>query len=1001
MAWDVNGEAPLNPLGITRIQVLRETLSNLIDNNLYAVNAGVSMFSRSSLGISWPVVELSADASTTDATVTPGMFNNGDMIKQLIYLHEPAGGTATVSAMTEAANYFRGQAVTLGGSDTRNIVNYRPMQWDPITNSFGGAAFYAPLPASYVPQNAYAYNTSSSTTGYCRQFTGTYLMDFCFDVTTHSCSLVLETEEIGEHQLCSYTTNDRWNGANYVSPISNPCQENFIILISDGEPTVSWKNKRLKHLIGMNPRHCEDLSTSIFGLLPGDARDGNCGPELAESLFTQDAIPAISGSNIKTYTIGFGAPGAGEDYLELLADSGGGEFFSASNPQELATALETILDTVVGSGESFAPPAIDVDQLTASSENRVLFPLFSPSRRPIWSGNVKGYFLESGELLDTRGQPATAMIDGTAQFVSDSQSFWSPTSDGIDVVKGGVAEKLPTTARKIYTTPWPKPPFGGAALAHVSGMYKLDTANLNLQPEHFGLPIGSPRKNELINWLHQQPMGDPLHTRVVKIKYPARQVLFSTTNQGLLHAFDVSAPTAFNDHTGGQEIFAYIPYDLLANLDAVQRNLIGHPHIYGLDGPITPWHDDENGNGIVDNNDKVMLIVGMRRGGRNYYALDVTNPDAPILAWVIHGGTDADFTDLAQSWSRPALIRVRRSGFPATPFTEINTDRILIFGGGYDANTLDDTNAAANSVGGAIYMVNRYGQRIWHTETAMNYSIPSDIRVIDSDADGFADRAYVGDIGGQIWRLDFDDLAFMSNAKLTDFAVVANGSGEYQPFFYPPAVSPSENPADPHYKIAIGSGNRDMPLDMSRVNNFYVFEDHDIEKGAPDISTSKIYKSELFNATPYDLGSSDPDVVDAAKDALELARGWRVELPAGEKVISSVVSFQNELIATSYSPGASTTNSAGCLITPSINRYYRMDLNNGNPVTNLYLGSGSDNGSSLTKEDRSTVVSTSGIASNPVITYPPGRPDVEILVDKQIVDAVDQKIYAQYWFPNH
>src|SRR5690606_34786041 len=37
---------------------------------------------------------------------------------------------------------------------------------------------------------------------------------------------------------------------------------------------------------------------------------------------------------------------------------------------------------------------------------------------------------------------------------------------------------------------------------------------------------------------------------------------------------------------------------------------------------------------------------------------------------------------------------------------------------------------------------------------SMDYSIPSDVRVIDLDGNGFADRMYVGDMGGQVWRFD-------------------------------------------------------------------------------------------------------------------------------------------------------------------------------------------------------------------------------------------------------
>ena len=40
-------------------------------------------------------------------------------------------------------------------------------------------------------------------------------------------------------------------------------------------------------------------------------------------------------------------------------------------------------------------------------------------------------------------------------------------------------------------------------------------------------------------------------------------------------------------------------------------------------------------------------------------------------------------------------------------------------------------------------------------------SVPSDVTIAntDRDAKGFADRAYVGDLAGNVWRMDLDDPA--------------------------------------------------------------------------------------------------------------------------------------------------------------------------------------------------------------------------------------------------
>ena len=51
---------------------------------------------------------------------------------------------------------------------------------------------------------------------------------------------------------------------------------------------------------------------------------------------------------------------------------------------------------------------------------------------------------------------------------------------------------------------------------------------------------------------------------------------------------------------------------------------------------------------LSDSGDHVYLYTGMRRGGSNYYALDVTDRNNPELLWTIQGGS-GDFAELGQS----------------------------------------------------------------------------------------------------------------------------------------------------------------------------------------------------------------------------------------------------------------------------------------------------------------------------------------------------------------
>lgn len=111
--------------------------------------------------------------------------------------------------------------------------------------------------------------------------------------------------------------------------------------------------------------------------------------------------------------------------------------------------------------------------------------------------------------------------------------------------------------------------------------------------------------------------------------------------------------------------------------------------IYGLDGPMTAWLNDVNGNGQIlrSNNgtpeagEHAYLYLTMRRGGNNVYALDVTDRSNPVLKWVLRGNTNnggntsGDFGLLGQTWSAMKRAKVKWNG----------SDRdVLLFGGGYD-----------------------------------------------------------------------------------------------------------------------------------------------------------------------------------------------------------------------------------------------------------------------------------------------------------------------------
>jgi len=310
----------------------------------------------------------------------------------------------------------------------------------------------------------------------------------------------------------------------------------------------------------------------------------------------------------------------------------------------------------------------------------------------------------------------------------------------------------------------------------------------------------------------------------------------------------------------------------------------------------------------------------MRRGGQSYYGIDVTNIDEPELMWKISGTEiieppeedDGDSDDydgdliwwdarmiylpkLGQSWSRPTRATVRLNN------GQDNLD-VLIFGGGYDAPSQDEaTTRQEDTIGNAVYMVRvDNGKLVWMasndgvtsgglTDPRMKYSIPSDVTAFDANGDGLTDQFYVGDMGGQIWRFDIDNLG--STMSITG-GVIGDLAGDtestHRRFYHKPDVSLTV--MDNKYKVAvaIGSGSRATPLNKNVEDAFFVLL-NDAAFAAPS-SYVALKPGDLSDRSTDLMSSADPD-------------GWFIDFPNnGEKVLAKSLTLSNAVIFPTYTP---------------------------------------------------------------------------------------------------
>jgi type IV pilus assembly protein PilY1 len=735
---------------------------------------------------------------------------------------------------------------------------------------------------------------------------------------------------------------------NYVSPAAHACQKNYIVYLTDGEPTLdSGRDEQIKALV-------DEDGTSLASLVPSacdtetypsgfNASGGDCLDDLAEFLHNGDISASLAGQQgVTTYTVGFTVD---LPILKDTAERGGGKYYTAEDTATLSQALTNIVTSILQTQSTFTAPAVSVDSFNRTQHKNDLFvTVFQPSGTTHWPGNLKKYRLKPSDstIIDQNG---LAAVDTTSGFFKPlSQSWWTDAADGASVTLGGAAHNLPDpSTRHVYTYLGTDSDLTSAANAVTTANTGITDAMLNL-----GNP-GDPTRDELISFIRgldvidsnqnnsttdgRAQMGDPLHSQPVSMIYGGTvddpdtddAVVFFATNDGYVHAIDPST---------GVELWAFVPQEFLGDQVDLLVDLTATAKHYGVDGSLRLQVLADN-DGVIepDDGEKVYLFFGMRRGGRFYYALDVTNPNAPKFLWRLDG---ADLPGVGQTWSNPVPTRI-----DIDDASENSDDMVVVLGGGYD-ETQDNYDYSTDEVGNHVYIVDSVsGALLWHGGPTsatknfadMQYSIPADIKVIDLDGDGYGDRLYAADLGGQVWR--FDVFAGKTPANLINGGVIAQlgGAGTATParadtrrFYYAPDVALVSKGSDTFMHIGVGSGYRAHPNSADNQDRFYALRDYAPFKQKTQAefdAFSKIKDSDLVDITN-----------DVTAGLADTAKGWKLTLGAGEKVLAEARTFNNQVYFTTFAPGASP-DADDCIPRLGTNKLYIVSLLNGAPVTNL------------------------------------------------------------------
>ncbi len=347
---------------------------------------------------------------------------------------------------------------------------------------------------------------------------------------------------------------------------------------------------------------------------------------------------------------------------------------------------------------------LEVTNFDLTSGNEIVFK--SDYLREKWSGNVYAYPVSKEGDINT---PAEWWTGGAATHL-DVQDY--DTNRKIATLKSD-GSKIPFRFTSLST-------------AQQALLGSSDTARTNVLNY-----VRGQRSNEIAKGgtLRDRAhvLGDILHSRPFYMPNNGEPVLFVGANDGLLHVLDARGAQ------GGDELWAYMPSMLMANLPKLTVN--PYVHEYFVDGGLNV------ADAVISGLTKKILVSGLGAGGRGLFALDVTNPivtseaDAATKSlWEITNASSG-YGNLGYTYGTPIIGKVNSGSGQSA----------VIVGNGYNSGGVSALFIINAATGALIREVATSGS------VGGGLSTPS---CVDNNSDTRIDVCYAGDIDGKLWKFN-------------------------------------------------------------------------------------------------------------------------------------------------------------------------------------------------------------------------------------------------------
>ncbi|MFV3306617.1 pilus assembly protein [Pseudomonas sp. NY15181] len=345
-------------------------------------------------------------------------------------------------------------------------------------------------------------------------------------------------------------------------------------------------------------------------------------------------------------------------------------------------------------------------------------------------------------------------------------------------------------------------------------------------------------------------------------------------NDGMIHGFDGTLSN------GGSELFAYVPRTVVDDL--YQLTSPTYSHRYYVDG--SPNYSDV----YIDSSWKTIVVGTTGAGGKSVFALDVSDPsnmNASKVLW--------EFTapEMGNPMHRPAIAPLANGKFG------------VIVTSGF-------INSAVSS--GKVWILDAADGSVIKQFTITTTGGLADPAPVDVNNDRVADRIYVGDTSGNLWRLDINgtnpsNWGAPGSLNGNSLFQARDSSNRAQPITAPLAVALNR---DGKMMVLFGTGSFYQTTDADLQQNQRVESFYGIIDSGTTISRDTLLEQKILHRQT--VGGDRRTVV--SNQAMTTAKsGWYLDLQwkqaeggtntiTGERMVSRPILRGGAVTFTSLTP---------------------------------------------------------------------------------------------------